>query len=63
MFRRMIGMSPSDWRREQLMDGTAEEQRSCRRPTTPIADGARLGYIEDIKDGCLASLIRPVKGD
>jgi hypothetical protein len=26
MFRRMIGMSPSDWRREQLMDGADEEQ-------------------------------------
>jgi hypothetical protein len=26
MFRRMIGMSPSDWRREQLVDRTDEEQ-------------------------------------
>jgi transcriptional regulator GlxA family with amidase domain len=40
MFRRTIGMSPSDWRREQIMDGTAEEQRSCRRPATPLGDGA-----------------------
>ena len=46
MFRRMIGMSPSDWRREHLMDGTTdEEQPSCRRPTTPIDDGARLRCI------------------
>ena len=43
MFRRMIGMSPSDWRREQLTYGTDEEQASCRRPATPIVDGARLG--------------------
>jgi transcriptional regulator GlxA family with amidase domain len=26
LFRRMIGTSPSDWRREQLMDGADEEQ-------------------------------------
>ena len=48
MFRRMIGMSPSDWRREQLMDRTDEEQPSCRGPTTPIGDGAWLGCIEAI---------------
>jgi AraC family transcriptional regulator len=45
MFRRMIGMSPSDWRREQRMDGTAEEPPSCRGPTTLTDDGARLGCI------------------
>jgi AraC family transcriptional regulator len=56
MFRRMIGMSPSDWRREQLMDGTNEEQPSCRRPTTPIGDGGRLGCIEVIKDGCMQAI-------
>jgi AraC family transcriptional regulator len=61
MFRRMIGMSPSDWRREQLVDGADEEQPSCRRPTTPIGDGAQLGCIEVIKDGCMASHIRRVK--
>jgi len=57
MFRRMIGMSPSEWRREQLMDGTAEEQRSYRLSTTPIGDGARPGCIEVIKDGCMESHI------
>jgi AraC family transcriptional regulator len=61
LFRRMIGMSPSDWRREQLMDGTYEDQPSCRQPTTSIDDGARLGCIEVIKDGCMASHIRRVK--
>jgi transcriptional regulator GlxA family with amidase domain len=45
MFRRMIGMSPSDWRREQLMEGTDEELPVCRRPTTPTEERARLGSI------------------
>jgi transcriptional regulator GlxA family with amidase domain len=45
MFRRMIGMSPSDWRREQRLVGTDEEPPSCRGPTTLIDDGARLGCI------------------
>lgn len=45
MFRRMIGMSPSDWRREQRMDGTDEEPPSCRGSTTLTDDGARLGCI------------------
>jgi len=46
MFRRIIGMSPSDWRREHLMDGTDEEQPSCRRPTPRIDDSARLSRFE-----------------
>jgi transcriptional regulator GlxA family with amidase domain len=46
MFRRIIGMSPSDWRREHLMDGTDEEQPSCRRPTPRIDDSARLSCFE-----------------
>jgi AraC family transcriptional regulator len=57
LFRRMIGTSPRDWRRQQLMDGTDDEQPSCRRPTAPIDDGARLGCIEAIKDGCTAGHI------
>jgi transcriptional regulator GlxA family with amidase domain len=57
LFRRLIGTSPSDWRRQQLMDGAVEEQPSCRWPTAPIGDGARLGSTEAIKDGCSASHI------
>ncbi len=48
MFRRMIGMSPSDWRREHLMDGSDEEQPFCQRPKTSIDDGARPSRIEVI---------------
>jgi AraC family transcriptional regulator len=45
MFRRTIGMSPSDWRREHLMDGTDDEQPSCRWPTTiSIGDEAARLY-------------------
>ena len=61
LFRRMIGTSPSDWRREQLIAGADEEQPSCRRPTAPIGDAARLGCTEAIKDGCTASHIGPVQ--